>query len=344
METRLVARNVLVAIGLVTLALFLWKILPVLMLAFGGIVLAVALHAGSEPLARRLHLPDAIAVAIVVVVVIAILAGIGWLFGTQLAQQAQELSDVLPSAAKGAREFLRQSELGRRAMEMMGSAADGETVSRLAKGTLSAFGGILDLLLVIVTALYLAANPESYVHGALQLLPPASRPRVARALSDAAAKLRRWLLGQLASMTVVGLATGVGLALVHVPMPFALGLLSGLLDFVPVVGPLIAAVPGVLVAFTQGPDVALWAIVVYVIVQFSEGHFIVPLVQRWAVSLPPAMGLLGAVVFGILFGPVGVLFAMPLLVVVVSLVEDLYVRPMESSLGHAGKHVGKKER
>ena len=337
METRSVARNVLVAIGLAALALFLWKILPVVMLAFAGIVLAVALHAGSEPLARRLHVPDAIGVAIVVLLVGALLGAIGWLFGTRLADQAQELSDVLPGAARGAQEFLRQSELGRRVLAVMGSAGDGATVSRIAKGTITAFGGILDALLVIVTALYLAANPEAYVRGALRLLPPASRPRVAHALADAAAKLRRWLLGQLASMTVVGIATGIGLAIAHVPMPFALGLLSGLLDFVPVVGPLVAAVPGVLVAFTQGPDVALWAIVVYGVVQFTEGHFIVPMVQRWAVSLPPAMGLLGAVVFGILFGAIGVLFAMPLLVAAVSLVQDLYVRPMEAALDTGGK-------
>jgi predicted PurR-regulated permease PerM len=241
------------------------------------------------------------------------------------------------SYRRGAQEFLRQSELGRRVLAVMGSAGDGATVSRIAKGTITAFGGILDALLVIVTALYLAANPEAYVRGALRLLPPASRPRVAHALADAAAKLRRWLLGQLASMTVVGIATGIGLAIAHVPMPFALGLLSGLLDFVPVVGPLVAAVPGVLVAFTQGPDVALWAIVVYGVVQFTEGHFIVPMVQRWAVSLPPAMGLLGAVVFGILFGAIGVLFAMPLLVALVSLVQDLYVRPMEAALDAGGK-------
>jgi predicted PurR-regulated permease PerM len=156
---------------------------------------------------------------------------------------------------------------------------------------------------------------------------------VDRALEDAVSKLRRWLLGQLVSMVVVGVATAIGLWMVGVPMPFALGMLSGLLDFVPVIGPLAAAVPGVLVAFPQGPDVALWAVVVYLVVQFCEGHFIVPLVQRWAVSLPPAVGLLGAVVFGLLFGLIGVLFAMPLLVVVVSLVEDLYVRRLDHASG-----------
>ena len=134
-------------------------------------------------------------------------------------------------------------------------------------------------------------------------------------------------------MIVVGIATGIGLWMAGVPMPFALGMLSGVLDFVPVIGPLVAAVPGVLVAFAQGPQLALWAIAVYLIVQFCEGHFIVPLVQRWAVSLPPAVGLLGAVVFGLIFGLIGVLFAMPLLVVAVSLIEDLYVRRMDHDQG-----------
>jgi predicted PurR-regulated permease PerM len=329
METRSVARNVLVAIGLATLALFLWKVLPVLMLAFAGVVLASAIHAGSEPLSRRLHVPDAIGVAIVVLLFAAFLSAVGWLFGTGIAAQTEELSDTLPRAFASVQSYLERTELGQHVAGEIGSIVSAQNMARVAKGTVTVFGGVLDLLLVLVLSLYLAANPESYRRGALHLLPPRSRRRVAAALADAGSKLRRWLLGQLASMVVVGIATGIGLALAGVPMPFALGVLSGILDFVPVIGPLVAAIPGVLVGFAQGPDVAMWAAVVYLVVQFCEGHFIVPLVQRWAVSLPPAVGLLGAVVFGLLFGVIGVLFAMPLLVVVVSLVQDLYVRRLE---------------
>jgi predicted PurR-regulated permease PerM len=333
METRSVARNVLVAIGLVTLALFLWKILPVLMLAFAGIVLATAIHAGSEPIARRLHIPDAIAVAIVVVLFAAFLAGVGWLFGTSIAEQARELSDAIPNALDKLQQYLQRTEVGSHVSGELKSLVSADNMARVAKGTVTVFGGVLDVLLVLVLSLYLAANPESYRRGALHLLPPGSRKRVDRALEDAVSKLRRWLLGQLVSMVVVGIATAIGLWMAGVPMPFALGLLSGLLDFVPVIGPLAAAVPGVLVAFAQGPDVALWAVVVYMVVQFCEGHFIVPLVQRWAVSLPPAVGLLGAEVFGLLFGLIGELYAMPLLVVVVSLVQDLYVRRLDHAAG-----------
>ncbi len=329
MNARSFARYVLVALGLVVLALFLWKIVPLLMLVFGGIVLATAIHAGSAPLARRLHLRPSIAVAIVVLAVLGALACAGWLFGRQISDQAEEMTTALQQATQRVEDFLDQSAIGTRIVGEVRSAANSETVKRVAQGTLTAFGGLLDVLLVLVMALYLAADPDRYRRGALHLIPPSARSPVGEALDDAASALRRWLLGQLASMTVVGIATGIGLWLVGVPMALPLGVLAGLLDFVPVIGPFASAVPAVLLGFSQSPQTALWAAAVYLVVQFCEGHFIVPLVQKWAVSLPPALGLVGVVVFGILFGVIGVLFSMPLLVVAVTLVEHLYVRPMQ---------------
>jgi predicted PurR-regulated permease PerM len=114
-----------------------------------------------------------------------------------------------------------------------------------------------------------------------------------------------------------------------VPLAIPLGILSGLLDFVPVIGPFAAAIPGVLIAFAQGPQVALYATLVYIAVQFIEGHLVLPLAQKWAVSLPPALGLLSIVAFGLVFGLMGVLFAIPLTVVIVVLVQKLYVAPLE---------------
>jgi predicted PurR-regulated permease PerM len=123
----------------------------------------------------------------------------------------------------------------------------------------------------------------------------------------------------------VGVFTGLGLWMVGVPLAIPLGILSGILDFVPVVGPLIAAIPGLLIAFAHDPHMALLAAGVYIVVQFVEGHLVLPIAQRWAVSLPPALTLLGIVAFGAVFGPMGVLFAMPLLVVTLTLVDKLYV-------------------
>jgi predicted PurR-regulated permease PerM len=126
-------------------------------------------------------------------------------------------------------------------------------------------------------------------------------------------------------MLVVGVATSIGLWIAGVPMAIPLGILSGILDFVPFIGPLVAAVPGIMVAFTKGADVALYATLVYVVVQFIEGNVIMPIAQKWAVHMPPVLGLLSIVAFGLVFGLIGVLFAMPLTVVMVVLIKKLWL-------------------
>jgi predicted PurR-regulated permease PerM len=126
-------------------------------------------------------------------------------------------------------------------------------------------------------------------------------------------------------MLFVGVVTSIGLLLAGVPLAIPLGILSGVLDFVPVIGPFVAAIPGVLIAFAEGPQVALYAVLVYIAVQFIEGHFVIPLAQKWAVSMPPALALVAIVAFGVAFGLPGVLFALPLTVVAMVLVQKLYV-------------------
>jgi len=130
-------------------------------------------------------------------------------------------------------------------------------------------------------------------------------------------------------MIVVGACVGLGLWAVGVPLAPALGILLGVLDFVPFVGPLLAAIPGVLIAFAQSPQLALYAIAVYATVQFVEGHLVVPIVQKRAVALPPALTLVSIVAFGIVFGPAGLFFAVPLSVVSMVLVQRLYVDRLE---------------
>jgi predicted PurR-regulated permease PerM len=128
-------------------------------------------------------------------------------------------------------------------------------------------------------------------------------------------------------MATVGIVIGIALELVGVRLALPLGILAALLEFVPVVGPIVSLTIGVLVSLAQGPDIALYAGIVYAVVLFVEGNVIIPLAQKWAVSLPPALGLVAIAVFGVLFGLIGVLFAMPLVVVVVALVQELYVQP-----------------
>jgi len=323
------ARYAFVVLAVVVLALLVFKLLPVLMLIFAGVVLASALSAGAAPLQRRLRLNRTWAVTIVFLAFIA-LVGFGlYFFGVQLANQMEELVSAVTAAWEKVRDYAKGSRILAPLLAGSQAMADPAAFKSVAKETFTVFGGLADLVLVIVLAVYLAADPVTYRRGLLALLPPRLRADVGDTLDASGLALRRWLGGQLVAMFVVGTCIGIGLWAVGVPLALALGILSGVLDFVPFVGPLIAAVPGVLIAFAQGPQMALYAIAVYTIVQFVEGHLVVPIVQKRAVALPPALTLVAIVAFGIVFGPAGLFFAVPLTVVSVVMVERLYVARLE---------------
>jgi predicted PurR-regulated permease PerM len=319
------ATRVVSVIALVGLALLAWKIAPVLMLGFAGIVFATALRAASVPVSRRLHLSPALSVAIVVVAVAAIVAAGVYLFGKQIAVEADAMWEAIVDALARVQRFLESSRTGAGIAESLRGVTSPETIAKVAQGTFTMFGAVADVALVLFLAVYIAADPQTYRRGALALVPALARHKVGAALDAAGEMLHRWLLGQLGAMATVGILIGVGLAFLGMPLALPLGILSGLLEFVPVVGPFTALLIGVLVAFGQGPEMALYVGMLYAVVLFVEGNIIIPLAQKWAVSLPPALGLLGIAVFGLLFGLIGILFAMPLLVVVVTLVQRLYI-------------------
>jgi len=168
-------------------------------------------------------------------------------------------------------------------------------------------------------------DPDLYVRGILQLVPESKSSRIADTIDATGRTLRYWLLGQGISMLFVGILTTVGLWLAGVPLAFLLGVIAGILEFVPFLGPVAASIPGILIALTEGWTVALYALLVYVIVQQIENRLIVPLVQWKAVALPPALVILAVVALGLLFGLLGVLVATPLTAVTMVWVKRLYV-------------------
>lgn len=319
------ARRVAVTLALVILALFLWKIAPVLMLAFAGIVLAIAVRSASAPLSRHLPISQTWAVGVVFALFIAFLLLGTYFFGKQIATQANELWGAVKEAAEKLQGRIDEWPLGSWLVESLQGGADPQAMGKALKGTVTVFGALIDAILVLFLGLYFAVDPKSYRHGFLLLLPEKARARVSGALDESGRALKMWLLGQVISMAAVGFLTALGLWAVGVPLAIPLGILAGILDFVPFIGPLAAAVPGIMIAFSQGPEVALYAGLVYLAVQFAEGHVIMPMAQKWAVHLPPVVGLLAIVAFGIVFGFMGVLFAVPLAVVAYVMVRHLWV-------------------
>lgn len=327
----LFTRYVFIVLAVVVLALLAFKLLPVLVLVFAGVVLASALSAGADPLERRLGIGRTWAVSIVFVAFLLLVGSGLYFFGVQLAQQMEDLVAAVTDAYQKVRAYLQQFRFFATLFDGSQSLADPAAFARVAKETFTVFGGLADLVLVVVLTVYLAADPRTYRNGVLALLPRSARGDVGDAMNACAHALRKWLGGQLIAMVTVGLFIGLGLWAVKVPLAFPLGLLSGFLEFVPLVGPLIAAAVGLLIAFAQGPDVALHALVVYSVVQFIEGHFLVPVVQKRAAELPPALTLVAIVAFSAIFGVAGLFFAVPLTVVTMILVQRLYVAKLDAA-------------
>ncbi len=303
-----------------------WILRDVLLIAFGALVFAVAIRTLAAPLHGRLRLPESWAVGLVVVLLVVLAVGLSWLFGRQIAQQLQGLWERLPRAIEEVRAWIEARPAGPFLLTRLSGLAEGggslEGVQKFAAISAATIG---HAVLMFFGGVFMAANPSLYLDGFVRLFPTGYRPKLKAGLLESGAALRKWLLGQLVSMTCVGVLTGVGLWIVGAPLSLGLGIIAGLLNFIPILGPMLAFGPGVLVALTDSPQTALYAAIVYLIVQQLEGHAITPLAQRWAVKLPPAFGMVAVLSFAMLFGFFGVLFGIPLAVVVMCLVQRLYI-------------------
>lgn len=321
-------RRVILALALVALALLLWQLRDLLLVIFGAVVVAVVLRALADPIGRHTRLPDGAALTTVVLLIVAVLSAAFWMFGSEVSAQVRTLAERLPEAWRGFEARIGHLGFGGRLDRWLSASASSGSGVLSGIGTAAmTFGrGLTDAVVVIVGGIYLAAQPRLYRRGAIKLIPPERRALVDQALGDSGRALGLWLKGQLLSMVLIGLVVGIGLWLIGVPSALALGLLAGLLEFIPLVGPIVAAIPALLLALTAGPDVALWTLLLYLVVQQIEGNVIQPLVQQHAVDLPPVLLLFALLGAGTLFGTMGILLAAPLTVVLYVLVKRLYVR------------------
>ena len=183
-------------------------------------------------------------------------------------------------------------------------------------------GGIV---VIVFIALYGAAEAGRYAGGLVRLVPPARRARAAEILHETASAIWYWMLGRLFSMAVLGVITALGLWLLEVPLPVALGFLAGIMIFVPYIGSIASAIPAVIIAASINLTLAVYVIALYLGVHLVEGYILVPLVQRRAVHLPPALTLSAQLILGFLAGFIGLLFATPLVAAGLVLVRMIYV-------------------
>lgn len=331
---RLFTRRVLITVAIVVVAIILLFSLGyfahLLLLVFAGILLAVFLRGIAEWLSSHVPLSVGWSLAVVIILLFYIVIMGAWLLGPVIVNNFDKLVEIIPEALNQLQDSVKEYGTLNRLLERFleqdkSTLFTQEMFARIAGIFSSLLGLVTGLLIIIVNGLYFSAEPKVYIKGVVHLFPKSKRGRVRAVLSELAHALRWWLAGRIASMTVVGILTWLGLWLLGIPLAAALAFLAAILSFIPNVGPILSAVPAVLVGWTQGPMSALYVILLYTAIQTLESYLITPLIQRRAIMLPPALILTVQLAMGIAFGLLGVLLATPFAVVILVLVQMLYV-------------------
>ena len=332
-----------------------YQLSSTLLLLFAGILLAVVLDVATEALGRLLPIHRLARLGIVSVIgVLLLTTAVAW-GGMRLVSEARSLVNIaseqfdefgeqleklgLVTTTEGSNEeeagIAQERNSGSVILNMLPTP---EKLFGHAQSTLKLATGLLSNVVIIgFLALFFAASPIDYREGFLRLLPVAKRPRTREVLIETGHTLRWWLVGQLATMALVAVSIGIMLFLVGIPNAILLGLLSGALNFIPFLGPILAAIPVLLASLSEGAATVMLVMGLFVVIQSVEGYLISPLIQKKAVYLPPAWSLAALVGFGVLFGGMGVALATPILAVarIMTLrlyVEDVLERPRANSL------------
>src|SRR5690606_31130756 len=265
-----------------------------------------------------------------------LIAGIGILAGgVRLVNEAQSLLEVTSKQADRLIERLESMGLLKAQEDSEGESPstfldylpDPGQIFGHARTTIGAsLGAATNMVIILFLGIFFATDPAGYRDGFVRLFPTFRRTAIKEALVDAGHTLRWWLVGQLATMALVAVSIAIMLYLTGIPNAIVLGLIAGILNFIPFLGPILAAIPKFLAAMPEGASTLWLVMALFVLIQCLEGYMINPMIQKRAVYLPPAWSLAALVAFGALFGGMGVSLATPILAVARVLTLRLYVK------------------
>jgi predicted PurR-regulated permease PerM len=353
-RTRDIFRTTLIVAGVYLALQALWLGRTVFLLGFFGVLLGLALSSGVDRL-QRYRIPRGVGAALLVLTMIAALVGLGFLTAPQIGGQMREVQDQLPQAVDEVRGWVQrriggiteifqpdstQASSGRSASGGKGEqepapapavgqgltqqlSSAGRAFFTVFSSTLSALAGLIVLVFV---AIFVASEPDLYHRGLMHLFPHEIRSKAGEILSATATTLRRWLVMQLLAMVAIGVVSTLALLALGVRGAIALGIIAGILEFIPYMGPILSAVPAVGMALLDGPEKALYVVLAYTAIQQLEALVLQPLLMKEGLEVPPVITILSQGLLATLFGFLGLLLAVPLVASVMIPVKMLYVR------------------
>jgi predicted PurR-regulated permease PerM len=318
-------KRTLIVVAVAVIPVLIWYLFGVVLIAFGAIILSMLLRLVAQPLMRWPGLPEWLALIVAGIVILGVILGTGYLFGSHLTGQFQDVMQRTTSATAAIEQSMRQTALGNYVLQHLtsGNFSLADILSGVIKVSTTFLEGVV---IVLISGAYLAAQPRLYRSGVIWLFPPSKHTRAAEVFDGIAEALRLWLIGQLVEMVLIGALSTFAVWIIGVPSPLAIGLIAGIGEFIPYLGPILATIPAVLVAITRSPETALWTVFAYLVIHQLESQIVGPLIQRHMVAIPPAVMLLGIVAITYLFGAIAIIFAAPIAVVIFAAVNLLYVR------------------
>lgn len=318
--------TILISAFVAILLLIIYAAFSVLLLVLAGSLIAVFFRAVSTKIENKTNWKSWICVAISIITTLLVFVGLFWLIGAKVQEQVIELNETLPKTINDAKAWLNKSEFGEKILSGAFSEPSMKKTQQFASDFFqSTFGVLGDLYVVLFIGIFFTISPQIYIKGFVQLIPVKGQKKAQQILDKLGEQLRKWLKGTLFSMLTVFVLTAIGLAILGMPLWLVLALLAGLLSFIPNFGPLLAIIPAVLLAFSESPKMALLVASLYILIQFVESNFITTAIQKKLTNLPPALILIAQLFMGVLTGAWGLVLAMPITLIVIVLIQNLYI-------------------
>jgi len=324
-----VARVFGMAIVFLFLWTFFWKVYSALFIALLAVLIAIVLHVPAKFLSR--WIPFRVAFAIVVVTFVGSMVGLLVAIIPELMTQVKGLAESLPKTVESVQTWLHRETGAGPDSEVTRNIARQATdfVGRFVPVAFNLISTLLGSFAIVVLATFFAAQPELYRELFLRVMPADTRERWARVYDEAGRNLRQWVIGKALTMLFIGVVTYVGLTLFKIPGVLALAAFAALMEFIPNFGPTIAAMPAMIAAFAISPATALYVGAFYFLLQQVQNAITVPLVERRAVNIPPAMLLVWQLMLAVGFGLLALFVATPLLAVLAVAVRIMYFEQVE---------------
>lgn len=304
----------------------------VFILILAGVLVATYFRGISRLIGSRTNWPSWATMTISILGTVLVMAGFFWLIGARVSQQFSQLTEALPQLIDQGKSFIDEHQWAQKVSDWAAkqdvSGKGREFAQRFFSST---FGVLGDLYIIIFISVFFTAAPGLYRKGLVSLVPLKGRDKAKDILAHLGRGLEKWLAGKIFAMVVVAVLTATGLAIIGVPMWLALAILAGILNFVPNFGPVVAAIPAALVALQISPTTSLIVVGMYILIQILESNFITPTVQQRLIQIPPALIIIAQIFVGTFTGFWGLVLATPLVLIVMLLVQDLYIKPMEEA-------------